>query len=135
MLTLWRHKFYIKLSMISKVSKGNLKISKASFSAIYYLFNAWSLKFFQECQHYKDTIFIKWTDFDQNLYEYKYHEDSIFSKIIYNLSLLCYGEVLWFVYFKTVWPNYNWQQFLWTTFVLFLCFSHLCIFVKIDALY
>ena len=43
--------------MTSEVNKGKIKISKSSFSAIYFLFNAESFKTFQECQHYEDANF------------------------------------------------------------------------------
>ena len=53
-----------------------------------------------------------WTNFNKNFYEGLYiMKTQIFHLMKYDLwpdmSLLCYGEVLWFLYFKTFWSNYN----------------------------
>ena len=59
--------------MTLKIIKGHktyLKISKLYFSTIYFLFNAQSLKTFQECQHYEDT------HFDTMKYDHQGHSRS-----------------------------------------------------------
>ena len=43
--------------MTSEVRKGHLKISKSSFSAIYFLLNVQSVKNVSECQRYEDSNF------------------------------------------------------------------------------
>ena len=42
---------------VTKGNKGNLKISKSYFSAIYFLSNAYHFKTFKKCQHYEDANF------------------------------------------------------------------------------
>ena len=73
--------FKKKLSMILKVIKGHKIILAPSF-----MDRVW----------WKYVWMLIW-----------YHEDIFFSLDYIWTKMLCYGEVLWYFFFKTFWPKYN----------------------------
>ena len=83
---LWRRKFYIKLSMALKVIQDYIRLLL--------------------CQN-RSSTFVYGPILIKNLYvcNIMKSENKNFHKIINNLK--CHFYVLWFLFFKTFWPNYN----------------------------
>ena len=103
MLTLWRRKFFINKYAL----RGHKRSHKVILNVQNHLFLLYNFcltpnlfKTLQECQQYDAANFVNGPiliKFVWMLLSWRY---SIWPEI----SLLYYGEVLWFIYF---WPNYN----------------------------